>query len=119
MRVMGEEKKAATKKILLNCKKNGTGNTWKHMGMSGPSLPESGIEVQISDAQTTEWQAPESKTYAIRRSGGIDTGYVGSLKIWLRSGDGGFVEYGSYWMGTETGQLDWQSLVKGDLQIPA
>ena len=38
----------------------------------GPSLPEAGVG-------TTEWQAPERKTYDSGQSGGIKHGKKGSL----------------------------------------
>ena len=47
----------------------------------GPSLPEPGAGVQIDDIGVTEWQTPESKTYASIWIGVISTGYAGSLKV--------------------------------------
>ena len=59
-----------------------------------------------------EWKAPESKKHNHGNSGGIKTGYLGSLEIWLGSIDGVFGEDGRSWVGVETMQSNWEILVK-------
>ena len=81
----------------------------------GLSLPEPGACLQLAGAGATEWQAPVSKMYASGRSGGIKTGDVGSLEIWLGRGDSGFGEDGRCWVGKEMGQSDWESSVTDHL----
>ena len=64
---------------------------------------------------STEWQAPDIKTYASRRSIGMKNGDAGSLKSWIWSGDGGFGSYGGCLAGIEMGYSYWEILVKVNL----
>ena len=43
------------------------------------SLPDPGTGLQLAGSGSTEWQAPDIKTYAIGQIGGINTGYTISL----------------------------------------
>ena len=81
----------------------------------GPSLPGTGVCLQLAGAGSTEWQSPERKTYVSRRRGVTTTGDAGSFEIWLGSRDIGFGEDGCFYAGMEMGQLDRESLVKDNL----
>ena len=65
------------------------GNMWVCLVSS---LPDPGTGLQLSGLGSTEWQAPDIKTYAIGQIGGINTGYTISLEICLGSGYNGFGE---------------------------
>ena len=80
-------------------------------------LPELGACLQLSGVWGTKLQSLTIKTNFRVQIGGIKTGYVGILYLWMGHGECVFVEDGCCWVGNKMVQSYCESLVKDTLYI--
>ena len=67
--------------------------------------------------EATEWKDLGRKNYTIVLSVGIKTGHPGSSKIWIGSQENRSGREGNIWEGMVIDYLEWEIIVKVNLQI--